>query len=143
MTALLNAAFEKVSIVPSISIACITLPVTIMRASAVWPLRQFRNPIRRRIRANPPEAKPAHIATTPQTENTVGEDKSNASITSGGLVTQRPPTCRTTLTSKAAPTTRCRRRAEPRDMPGKNPDISSGWTSKSAKAIMPANPPRM
>ena len=47
---------------------------------------------RRRSAANSAVAKIAHMAITPQAEKGVGDVKRSASITSGGLVIQRPPT---------------------------------------------------
>jgi hypothetical protein len=46
----------------------------------------------------------AHMAITPQGENGVGEEKSKASIMSGGLVIQRPPTWTTTAATSTPPT---------------------------------------
>ena len=48
-------------------------------------------------------AKIAHMAITPQGENGVGDTKRRASIMSGGLVIQRPPTWITTATTSAPP----------------------------------------
>ena len=47
-------------------------------------------------------AKIAHMAVTPHGENGVGDVKVRASIMSGGLVIQRPPTCTTTATDQRA-----------------------------------------
>ncbi len=62
-----------------------------------------RSPNRRRNAANSATAKMAHIAITPQGENGVGDVKVRASIISGGLVIQRPPTWITTATTSAPP----------------------------------------
>ena len=45
----------------------------------------------------------AHMAITPKGENGVGDVKRRASIMSGGLVIQRPPTWITTATTSAPP----------------------------------------
>ena len=61
-----------------------------------------RRPNRRRSAAKNATAKIAHIAITPQGENGVGDEKRRASIMSGGLVIQRPPTWTTTATTSAS-----------------------------------------
>ncbi len=48
--------------------------------------------MRPRNAASAAAANVAHMATTPQAENGVGDLKSNASITSGGLVSHNPAT---------------------------------------------------
>ena len=57
-------------------------------------MRQVRglNPSFRRNAARSATAKIAHMATTPKGENGVGDENSNASIMSGGLVNQSPAT---------------------------------------------------
>ena len=61
------------------------------------------NPSRRRNAAKTPTPKIAHMATTPKGENGVGDVKVSASIMSGGLVIQRPPTWITTAPTSAPP----------------------------------------
>ena len=56
--------------------------------------------IRRRKTATSAAAKSAHMAITPQAENGVGETNNNASITSGGLVSQSPATCTITAATR-------------------------------------------
>ena len=75
-------------------------------------MRHIRGPSpnRRRSAAKSATAKIAHMAITPQAENGVGDVKRRASITSGGLVIQRPPTCITTATTSTPPIQRCMRR---------------------------------
>ncbi len=63
-----------------------------------------RSPNRWRNAAKSAKAKIAHIATTPKGENGVGDVKVSASIMSGGLVIQRPPTWITTAATSAPPT---------------------------------------
>ena len=55
-------------------------------------MRQVRGRSRRRNIAKSATAKIAHIAITPKGENDVGDANRSASIMSGGLVIQRPPT---------------------------------------------------
>ena len=62
-----------------------------------------RSPNRRRSVAKSATAKIAHMAITPQGENGVGDEKRRASIMSGGLVIQRPPTWITTATTSVPP----------------------------------------
>ena len=69
-----------------------------------------RSPNRRRSAAKSATAKMAHMAITPKGENGVGDEKRRASIMSGGLVIQRPPTWITTATTSAPPIQRCARR---------------------------------
>ena len=75
-------------------------------------MRHVRGPSRNRWRsaAKSAVAKTAHMAITPQAENGVGDAKRRASITSGGLVIQRPPTWITTATTSTPPIQRCARR---------------------------------
>ncbi len=87
-----RAAFDIVSIVPSISMPWTTAPTTMTTARNMWAMRHVRSPNRRRIAAKSATAKMAHIAITPKGENGVGDVKRSASIMSGGLVIQRPPT---------------------------------------------------
>lgn len=100
-----SAAFEIVSIVPSISRQCTTLPATMTIARGIWTMRQVRSrsPNRRRSSASSATMKMAHIAVTPKGENGVGDEKVRASIMSGGLVNQRPATWITTATTSAPP----------------------------------------
>ena len=63
------------------------------------------------VQPRAPTAKIAHMAITPQAENGVGDLKRRASITSGGLVIQRPPTWITTAMTSTPPIQRCARRA--------------------------------
>ena len=58
---------------------------------------------RRRNAARSATAKIAHMAITPKGENGVGDVKISASIMSGGLVIQRPPTWITTATTSVPP----------------------------------------
>ena len=62
-----------------------------------------RSSNRRRSAAKSATAKIAHMAITPKGENGVGDVKRRASIMSGGLVIQRPPTWTTTVTTSAPP----------------------------------------
>ena len=100
--------FDTVPIVPSISSACTTLQAAISITNAVWPRRQILGRIRSGLRRAASRAAPntAHMATTPKGENGVGEVKSSASITSGGLVTHRPATWLATTMTSAIPTAR-------------------------------------
>ena len=100
-----SAAFEIVSIVPSISMAWTTLPATMTIARGIWTIRHVRarSPNRRRSAAIIATAKMAHMAITPQGENGVGDENVRASIMSGGLVIQRPATWITTATTSAPP----------------------------------------
>lgn len=97
---------EMNSIVPSINMACTTVPVTIIIANVICINRQICARMRKRllITAKNAVAKTAHMAITPQTENGVGEAKSRASITSGGLVIQSPPIWTKIEATKNAPT---------------------------------------
>jgi hypothetical protein len=65
--------------------------------------RHVLSPNRRRKAAKNATAKIAHMAITPKGENGVGDTKVRASIISGGLVIQRPPTWTTTATTTAPP----------------------------------------
>ena len=86
-----SAAFDIVSIVPSISMPWTTLPATMTTARDIWAMRQVgRSPNRRRSAAKTATAKIAHMAITPKGENGVGDANRRASIMSGGLVIQRP-----------------------------------------------------
>ena len=114
-----STALDAVPIVPSISIACTTLPVTITAASAVCAGRQRRGRTRRRSAASSAEAKTAHMASTPHGANGVGDRRSRTSITSGGLVSQRPATCRATAPTSAVPVQRCTRRPRGAGRPGR------------------------
>ena len=82
-----RAAFETVSIVPSISIAWATVPTTITAAINAWLMRHIggRSRNRRRSAAKSAVTKIANMAITPQTENGVGDWKRRTSITSCGL----------------------------------------------------------
>jgi len=75
-------------------VMCMALLRAMMIARPVWSLRQVcGGMLRLRFRsARVAVARSAHMAITPQTEKGVGERKSRASITSGGLVIQRPAT---------------------------------------------------
>ena len=72
-----SAAFDTVSIVPSIRMQWTTLPTTITIARSVWAMRHVRSrsPKRPRSAASSATAKIAHIAITPQGENGVGDEK--------------------------------------------------------------------
>ena len=98
-----RAAFEIVSIGPSTSMAWVTLPATMTTARDMCTMRHVRSPNRRRSKAKSATAKIAHMAITPQGENGVGDVKRSASIMSGGLVIQRPPTWTTTAKTSAPP----------------------------------------
>ena len=98
-----RAAFEIVSIGPSTSIAWTTPPTTMTTAKDMCTMRHLRSPSRRRNKARNATAKIAHMAITPKGENGVGDAKRSASIMSGGLVIQRPPTWTTTATTSAPP----------------------------------------
>ena len=63
-----SAAFETVSIVPSISMAWIALPATMTTASSVWAMRHVRGRSRRRKRS----------------QNRDGEDRPHGDHTKGG-----------------------------------------------------------
>ena len=58
---------------------------------------------RRRSAAKNATAKMAHMAITPKVANGVGDEKRSASIMSGGLVIQSPPTWIATATTSAPP----------------------------------------
>ena len=68
-----SAAFETVSIVPSISMAWTALPTMMTIASSVWAMRHVRGRSRLRNAAKSATAKIAHMAVTPQGENGVGD----------------------------------------------------------------------
>ena len=70
-----SAAFEIVSIVPSISRQWATLPATMTIARGIWTMRQVRSrsPNRRRSAARSATVKMAHMAVTPKGENGVGD----------------------------------------------------------------------
>ena len=51
--------------------------------------------------------KTAHIATTPQIENGVGERNNKASTSSGALVIYKPPTWMRIATTSNPPSQRC------------------------------------
>ena len=85
-----------------------------------------RSPNRRRSAAKSATAKIAHMAITPKGENGVGDVKVRASIMSGGLVIQRPPTWITTAATSAPPIQGWARRPIRADSPGKYPPISKG-----------------
>ena len=89
-----RAAFDTVSIVPSISMAWASPPGTMTTARTMWARRHVRgrSPNRRRSAAKSATAKMAHIAITPKGENGVGDENIRASTMSGGLVIQRPTT---------------------------------------------------
>ena len=72
-----SAAFEIVSIVPSISRAWTTLPTTMTIANGIWTIRHVcaRSPNRRRSAAMVATAKMAHMTITPKGENGVGDDE--------------------------------------------------------------------
>src|SRR5690349_10734752 len=88
-----SAAFETISIVPSIRTAWSALPATMTMASSVWAIRQVRGriPSRRRNAASSATAKIAHIAITPNGENGGGVETSRAIIIEDGLAIQRAP----------------------------------------------------
>ena len=100
-----STAFDTVSIVPSMSMAWTTPPTTMTIARGIWTIRHVRarSPNRRRSAAIIATVKMAHMAITPQGENGVGDAKRRASIISGGLVIQRPPTWITTATTSVPP----------------------------------------
>ena len=87
-----RAAFDIVSIVPSISMPWTTLPDDDDHREGHMSdaPRSRRSPNRRRSAAKSATAKIAHMAITPKGENGVGDAKRRASIMSGGLVIQRP-----------------------------------------------------
>ena len=100
-----SAAFDIVSIAPSISMPWTTLPTTITIANSMWAILHVRgrSPNRPRSAAKSATAKIAHMAITPKGENGVGDEKRRASIMSGGLVIQSPPTWINTATTNAPP----------------------------------------
>jgi len=85
-----------------------------------------RNPKRRRSAAKNATEKMAHMAITPNGENGVGDTRRRASIMSGGLVIQRPPTWITTAATSVPPIQRCARRPIRAASPGTYPPISKG-----------------
>ena len=78
-----------------------------------------------------------HMAMTPQSENGVGERRRSASITSGGLVIHRPPTCSATVATSAAPTEACARRPRGPARPGSLPPTRRGWRKQERQARDP------
>lgn len=142
ITIMQSAILVKVSIVPSMSRACTTVPTTVTTASRTCTRRHVVTLIlsRRRNTANKAAAKTVHMAITPQAEKGVGDVKVRASITSGGLVIQRPATCVTTASTRPKPQIRCHRFEARGASPGKSPAASRGCNSSKASAAMPANP---